>query len=226
VSSGRRWRERAAATGHLYAPGTHYWERLEERHLPVESVWIIFRGDGLGLEEMIHGANSLAIFRDPEGALGDALMAVNRLEDEYPGRAFLRGQEALFRILRLLRESTATEEGVYRVATDPKADRTASLQSRVNHYLQAHYADRIALRDLASAMAMSESSLSHRYRRETGTTPMETLTEIRLTQVKKLLMLGLPLREIAAQTGYYDEFHLSKTFKKRLGLNPSDFREG
>jgi two-component system response regulator YesN len=33
-----------------------------------------------------------------------------------------------------------------------------------------------------------------------------------------------PLKEIAAELGFCDEFHFSKLFKRRTGLSPSAYR--
>lgn len=33
------------------------------------------------------------------------------------------------------------------------------------------------------------------------------------------------LREVALNYGFYDEFHLSKAFKKQFGVSPSKYRK-
>jgi len=42
---------------------------------------------------------------------------------------------------------------------------------------------------------------------------------------KSLLLKGEKLITIAEMTGFYDEYHLSKTFKKQTGLSPRTFKK-
>ena len=47
------------------------------------------------------------------------------------------------------------------------------------------------------------------------------LRRLRLEKARLLVERGLTLKEIAAETGFYDEFHLSKAFKQFFGVPPS-----
>jgi transcriptional regulator GlxA family with amidase domain len=42
---------------------------------------------------------------------------------------------------------------------------------------------------------------------------------LRVSHSKKLLMAGHTVKEVAEETGFYDAFHCSKTFKKVEGRN-------
>jgi AraC-like DNA-binding protein len=74
-------------------------------------------------------------------------------------------------------------------------------------------------------MKVSESSLNHRFKEETGISPIARLIEIRLEFAKSLLLKGEKLVNIADMTGFYDEYHLSKAFKKKFGISPKTFRK-
>jgi AraC-like DNA-binding protein len=50
---------------------------------------------------------------------------------------------------------------------------------------------------------------------------MKTLTTFRINAVKNLLAKGESIKFIADQTGFCDEFHLSKVFKQVTGSSPS-----
>jgi len=55
---------------------------------------------------------------------------------------------------------------------------------------------------------------------------MEYVRQRRIERVKHLLVGSRrKLPEIAAQTGFADGFHLSRTFKRLVGQTPSDYRE-
>jgi AraC-like DNA-binding protein len=73
-------------------------------------------------------------------------------------------------------------------------------------------------------MKVSESSLNHRFKNDTGISPIARLIEIRMEFAKSLLLKGEKLTTIADMTGFHDEYHLSKTFKKQIGLSPRAFK--
>ena len=53
----------------------------------------------------------------------------------------------------------------------------------------------------------------------------EFLRKERVQRAKKLLAkTGVPLKEIAGQVGYCDEFAMSRAFKQIEGLSPSQYR--
>ena len=79
--------------------------------------------------------------------------------------------------------------------------------------------------DIARFMKVSESSLNHRFKTETGIAPISRLIELRLEFAKGLLLKGEKLINIAEMTGFNNEYHLSKTFKKKLGISPREFKK-
>jgi AraC-like DNA-binding protein len=76
---------------------------------------------------------------------------------------------------------------------------------------------------MASHLHISVSQLSHRYREHTGVSPMAAVAQRRIEHAKLLLMKGMPLKTISQQLGFSDAFHLSKAFKKALGMAPRHF---
>jgi AraC-like DNA-binding protein len=58
---------------------------------------------------------------------------------------------------------------------------------------------------------------------ETGESPMMTLTRMRIHLAKTLLLQGHRLKLVADQTGFWDQYHLSKTFKQHEGISPREF---
>ena len=90
-------------------------------------------------------------------------------------------------------------------------------------YLQEHVDKSVSIADLARHMNTSVSTISHKYRELTGESPMKTLANLRINAVKNLFAKGESIKFIAAQTGFYDEFHLSKVFKAATGSSPSAY---
>lgn len=65
------------------------------------------------------------------------------------------------------------------------------------------------------------------FKEDFGKTPLEYLTELRLSLAKKLLlqMSFQGVENVAVQCGYKDIYYFSKAFKKYVGISPSEYRK-
>ena len=92
-------------------------------------------------------------------------------------------------------------------------------------YINTNIADAIRLRDIAAAVGMSMFHLSRTFRASTGVTLHRYLTQARVERVKTLLLNSdQSLAIIADETGFSDQSHMSKTFKRFTGTTPRLFR--
>lgn len=92
-------------------------------------------------------------------------------------------------------------------------------------YIEANCFQSIRLRDIASLLGLSETYFSHAFKASTGVPPLRWQMEARIDGVKKLLTKEkLSLTEIAASTGFSDQAHLTRTFKRVVGIAPSVWR--
>ena len=72
---------------------------------------------------------------------------------------------------------------------------------------------------------MAPATFRRRFRAATGMSPREYALQARLERVReRLLEGGDSVATIAADLGYRDAFLLSRQFKARFGLSPSDYR--
>ncbi len=94
---------------------------------------------------------------------------------------------------------------------------------RVQDYLTAHYADNIALEQLAAIAELSPFHLIRVFRRQVGLPAHAYLTQVRLKEAKILLALGLPIAQVALLTGFVDQSHLTKHFKRTVGVTPGQY---
>lgn len=93
-------------------------------------------------------------------------------------------------------------------------------------YLRENYALQIDFSTIAEQQAVSGPYLSKIFREHAGTTPSKYLMDYRMQIAKKLLRDSqLSVKEIAAQVGFPDQFHFSKSFKNSTGLSPIQYRE-
>ena len=80
--------------------------------------------------------------------------------------------------------------------------------------------------ELAQLSGMSESHFSRQFKAAIGTSPIDWLRRERINQAKRrLIESDDPVKEIARQVGYHDQFFFSKDFKKMTKLTPTQFRD-
>lgn len=94
---------------------------------------------------------------------------------------------------------------------------------RVQEYLDAHYAEHILLDRLAKVADLSSFHLIRVFRRQVGLPPHAYLKQLRVKQAKILLRKGEPIAQVALATGFVDQSHLTKQFKRTVGVTPKQY---
>ncbi len=93
--------------------------------------------------------------------------------------------------------------------------------------IQNHYSDHeLYINQIASQVYMTPNYLSLLFKKETGKTIGNYLTEIRLEQSARLLTeTNMKLYDISRAVGYTDTNYYSKLFKKHYHLTPAEYRK-
>lgn len=98
--------------------------------------------------------------------------------------------------------------------------------TKIVRYLNDHFAEALALPELATRFSMSPYYLSRTFKSTTGFTYSEYLNLIRLKAAQRLLReTKLKITEIALQTGFENFSHFGKAFKKMALLSPRAYRD-
>lgn len=94
-------------------------------------------------------------------------------------------------------------------------------------YIGEHYNDpSISVGTIAEHLGLSEGHLSHTFKKETDYTLLNYLTRYRIHKAMELLRdCRLKVYEVAEQVGYRDITHFSATFKKLVGMSPSEYQD-
>lgn len=96
---------------------------------------------------------------------------------------------------------------------------------KVKQYLDNHYGDTIDLDSLAQKFHISKFYLSHQFKKEYEVSPIKYLNFLRINEAKKLLLSSnYSITEIAQQVGFTSPSYLTQSFKKEVGLSPSEFK--
>ena len=82
----------------------------------------------------------------------------------------------------------------------------------------------VTLREAADACALSTSRFRHIFREVCRMSFSEFEIRNRLSHAGALLRQGLRLKDVAEQTGFYDSSHLTRFFRRYLGMTPGKFR--
>ena len=94
-------------------------------------------------------------------------------------------------------------------------------------YIGGHYNDPgISVASIAQHLGISEGHLSHTFKKETDYTLLNYLPRFRIQKAMALLREGrVKVYEAAEQVGYRDVTHFSATFKKVVGVSPSEYQD-
>lgn len=80
-----------------------------------------------------------------------------------------------------------------------------------------------SLETLAEEAGMSRARFALHFRKTVGTTPLEYLTDWRISVAQTLLKRGKPIKAIARSVGYQSPAALRRVFAKKLGMPPGEW---
>ncbi|WP_409527677.1 AraC family transcriptional regulator [Rhizobium lusitanum] len=87
-------------------------------------------------------------------------------------------------------------------------------------YLEAHVTRGVRSQELEQITGLDRFALARHFRAAFATSPHRFLLMRRLQQAKALIVEGEPIAEVAAATGFADQSHLTRHFKKAFGIAP------
>jgi AraC-like DNA-binding protein len=133
----------------------------------------------------------------------------------------LRKECALLETLgELLIRHASTRDQAERSVPSPRS--TAALQ-RVRDLLDAEYARTVTIRELADEAGLSTFHLIRVFRASFGLPPYKYLEHVRIQQARRLIRHGLPLTHVVHATGFSDQSHLTRYFKRIVGVTPGRY---
>jgi len=110
----------------------------------------------------------------------------------------------------------------------PSRDVEVPGAGRVARLVKAQLADRLvsppALAEIAAGTGLSRYQLIRSFRTEVGMPPYAWLAQHRVSAARALLERGCRPAEVAALTGFADQAHLTRWFRRVVGVTPGVYR--
>src|ERR1700677_22156 len=78
----------------------------------------------------------------------------------------------------------------------------------------------VSLEEVAAVTGLSRFRLAHAFTRAVGIAPHAYQIQLRIGRARELLIKGAPVSEVAFQTGFADQSHLNRHFKRFMGVTP------
>lgn len=118
---------------------------------------------------------------------------------------------------------------IMEIALHEESNTTSTSQDiahKVRILLNKSVSMRISIDDIAKKFYRSKNDITRQFKKKYNMTPHNYLLTIRIDRAKTFLINSKKsLAEIANHLCFSSEFHFSNTFKKMVGVSPSEFRK-
>lgn len=108
------------------------------------------------------------------------------------------------------------------VRTRKRSELAAWQLRRSTEFIEENCLRAIRLEELATLTGLSQSYFSHAFKASTGLPPHQWQMRARIEKAKGMMRgADLPISVIAVETGFVDQAHFTRVFRKMVGLTPA-----
>ena len=123
------------------------------------------------------------------------------------------------------RLSTLENLSLETIPTPSRGGLSPAVTRRVCDYIEGHLDEKIRLDGLAARAGLSTDHFARAFHQSVGVPPHTYLLRRRLEHVERMLRdTHAPLSEIAQATGFSDQSHLARHFRRWAGMSPRQVR--
>lgn len=134
-----------------------------------------------------------------------------------------RGYEA---VVKLLFQAAVAFLSARYEQTQATASQNLNIIAAAYDYMEQNLAQEFTVAGMAETLLVSPRHLERLFRQYCRETPLEHLTELRMSRaLHELSGTNLPVSEVAAACGFADSSYFSRVFKARYHVSPRRYRE-
>jgi AraC-like DNA-binding protein len=101
----------------------------------------------------------------------------------------------------------------------------SGVATRIRSFLQEHLSGDVHNAQLASLVSLTPFHLIRVFHRVVGVPPHRYAMLVRIRRAEQLLRAGVPIADVAHQSGFCDQSHLNRCFRRILGVTPGEYRK-
>jgi len=109
--------------------------------------------------------------------------------------------------------------------TERKLGREKKLVEQVCSYIHENFVNGVSLSEMAQYVALSPYYLLRVFRAEVGMPPYVYLENVRVRYAQKRIEEGRPLADVALESGYSSQSHMTRHFKRIIGVTPGQYAQ-
>ncbi|MBD2103519.1 AraC family transcriptional regulator [Leptolyngbya sp. FACHB-261] len=109
-------------------------------------------------------------------------------------------------------------------ASERSVGREQNCVRQAREYLEDNLAQNVSLEQLAQVVNLSPYHLHRVFCSEIGLPPHQYQTQVRIARAKRLLSQGLSIRQVSIETGFADQSHFTRHFKRLMQVTPGRYR--
>lgn len=102
-------------------------------------------------------------------------------------------------------------------------DKESNYVTLIRDYVRSHYAENVSLAKLTSITNLSAFHLLRIFKKQVGCPPHEYQTQLRIAHARQLIRDGNAIADVALETGFADQSHFSRNFKRIVGMPPGQY---
>lgn len=106
-----------------------------------------------------------------------------------------------------------------------KESKKSELSAQLVRYIESHLSEDITLDDLAKYTNYSVAHISRIFKEVTNNTLVGYINEKRMQKAQNLLREEISIKEVAVEVGFNNYSYFYKTFKRKTGFSPEDYRK-
>ncbi|MBI9111856.1 AraC family transcriptional regulator [Maridesulfovibrio ferrireducens] len=95
--------------------------------------------------------------------------------------------------------------------------------ARVKDFITKNFRNNLTLNNLSEIACISSFHLQKLFVKKYGISPQEYLINCRVREAEQLIRNGTPMAEAALNSGFFDQSHFSRHFKRVIGISPGRF---